>query len=125
MLKRSLVIAIGLLLATAAGAHAAATLTTAPFPGYSINQGSALCALTNAGKKAGTVTLELLDPSGASLATNGPETLPPGASVRGDGVLLSDVVPVTCRFTVPSRAGYRGSFQFLNGNVPPTVIPAQ
>ena len=125
MLKRSLVIAIGLLLATADGAHAAATLTTAPFPGAAISTGTARCAVTNAGTKAGTVTLVLTD-NGVVLQNDGPIIIAPGATVGGNSVDLASFSPTTCVITVPSKSRFRGSFSYFNGGgVPPTVIPAQ
>jgi hypothetical protein len=124
MLKRSLVIAIVLLLATAAGAHAAATLTTAPFPGGAMSAGFALCSVTNVGTKPGNVTLVILDPSGAPLETD-PFVLSPGHTAFGGVQNFPGSTPTTCRITVPSKSMFRGSFTFVNGNAPPTVIPAQ
>lgn len=125
MLKRSLVIAIVLLLATAAGAQAAATLTTAPFPGTDINAGSARCLVTNAGTKPGSVTMELIE-YGVVLDTTGPLTVSPGGTAQGVAADLSGSSPSTCRITVPSKSRFRGSFAYFNGGgVPPTVIPAQ
>ena len=125
MLKRSLVIAIGLVLATAAGAHAAAILRTVPFPGFSIGAGSAFCNVANIGTKPGTVTMELLAFDGVVVATDGPLTLDPGHAKEGSHVSLAEVAVASCRITVPSKTRYRGSFAFANGNVPPTVLPAQ
>jgi hypothetical protein len=124
MLIRSLVAATLLLLATAAGAHAATTLTTAPFPGGDIAAGFASCLVTNAGTRAGTVTL-VLSADGSVLETDGPFTLSPGTTARGTRVDLHFSSPTTCRITVPSKTTFRGSFTYTNGNSPPTVIPAQ
>ena len=121
---RSLVIAIVLLLAIAAGARAA-TLTTAPFPGNILSAGFAQCAVTNVGTTGGTIKLEILRNDGAVLETDGPFTLPPHHSFGGSFVDLSTHAPVTCRITVPNTVGYRGSFIYVNGNAPPAVIRAQ
>ena len=121
---KSSVAAFLLLVGTAAGARAAVTLTTAPFPGGNIAAGSARCLVTNAGTKAGTVTLMLVA-DGAVLQTDGPLTLPPGETAEGTEVSLVTFAPTTCRITVPSKATFRGSFAFTNDDAPPTVIPAQ
>ena len=124
MLKRGLVVAIGLLLATAAGAHAAATLTTAPFPGAAMTAGFALCSVTNVGTKSGNVTVVILDPSGAPLEAD-PFVLSPGHTAFGGVQNFPGTAPTTCRITVPSKSKFRGAFTFVNGNAPPTVITAQ
>ena len=124
MLKRNLVIAILLLLATVAGAHAA-TLTTAPFPGFTFETGSASCNVANFGTKPGTVKMELLGTNGGVLETDGPFTLLPGNARQGTPAGLAFSSAATCRITVPSKTRYRGSFSFINGDAPPTVIPAQ
>jgi hypothetical protein len=121
---RSLVIATVLLLATAAGARAA-TLTTVPFPGFDLNDGSARCGVRNNGTVAGMVTLEMLNATGASLVTDGPVTLLAGDTFFGTPVSLTTDSPISCRITVPNTTRYRGDFIYLNGNFPPTVIRAQ
>ena len=71
--------AVGLVLLTSGAAMATIT-TTAPFPGFSVNAGSARCTATNVGTKDGVVTLELLDTGGTVLGTNAAVDLPAGRS---------------------------------------------
>ncbi len=130
MRPRQFLMAIALLCGASGTAHAV-TLTTAPFPSASVAVGSGpvstvRCMVTNVGTKDGTVSGAAIDATGGEIAPSGPLVVPAGSTVVLASVPLNTGMPLSCRFEVPNKKSFRGSFSWVNQNGTSAVlVPAE
>jgi hypothetical protein len=121
LLKTAIVLA--LVLALAGVASAATIAMTAPFPGFLLRSGLALCAVTNFSDRTTTTARAILyDNFGNAVDDRTFTALLPNDTGFGNMIVLTgEVSPTVCKCILPNRQ-HKCSLMYVNGTSV-TVVP--
>ena len=97
-----------------AGSARAATMATAPFPGFDLYSGEAYCEIANFSGNTQIVGYTMLGSDGSLLLSAGASLLN-GQTFQSAKFDLSKVSPSACTFSVPVKRGMRASLVWMTG----------